>query len=122
MKECTKCGVSKPYSEYHADKRNNDGKQSSCKTCTNARKSESRRVNRIKLLKDLGGECDKCGNSDVRVLQIDHIQAGEGNAHRKSFSCRRAYWRFIRENRKLFQLLCANCHCIKSYDEGDYNA
>ena len=34
MKECSKCGASKPKSEYYAQKSNKDGLYSYCKSCT----------------------------------------------------------------------------------------
>ena len=65
----------------------------------------------------LGGKCQQCRFSDSRALQIDH-KTGGGGKHRKSEG-----WKY-RTNlhkiptellRKQFQLLCANCHAIKTY-------
>ena len=36
MKKCCKCGVSKPLTEYYANKRAKDGKRYDCKECHNA--------------------------------------------------------------------------------------
>lgn len=36
MKTCTKCGETKPFDEFHRDKRKPDGRRPRCKTCQNA--------------------------------------------------------------------------------------
>lgn len=35
-KRCSKCGESKPHSEYHRDKQKRDGLSAWCKSCRNA--------------------------------------------------------------------------------------
>lgn len=37
MKKCSKCGVTKPLTSFHANKRAKDGKQSCCAECNTAR-------------------------------------------------------------------------------------
>ena len=32
-KQCSKCGVVKPFADFHKRKRNNDGLETSCKNC-----------------------------------------------------------------------------------------
>jgi 5-methylcytosine-specific restriction endonuclease McrA len=46
MKICTKCGVEKPLTEFHADKRATDGRTVWCKTCRNARTKEWQQENK----------------------------------------------------------------------------
>ena len=57
-------------------------------------------------------ECSRCGYSDIRALQIDHINGG-GSVHRNSFTSNKVYMKYIRENPHEFQILCANCNWIK---------
>jgi len=47
---------------------------------------------RQKVVDSLGGVCVRCGFSDIRALQIDHIK-------------------------NKYQLLCANCNWIKRYED-----
>jgi hypothetical protein len=68
----------------------------------------------------LGGKCAHCGFSDIRVLQIDHVNGG-GQKERKSFSC---YYLFlchvlekVKNGSKDYQLLCANCNWIKRWEK-----
>ncbi len=72
---------------------------------------------RQKALISLGGKCFLCGNDDLRVLQIDHIN-GDGNKERR-FSRESMFRKIINmapsEVKLKYQLLCANCHAIKTY-------
>lgn len=64
----------------------------------------------------LGDACVGCGFGDHRVLEIDHIKGG-GVEHRKEVDHKTQY-RAIRDGEtRGYQLLCANCHGIKSYEE-----
>ena len=74
-------------------------------------------ADKLGIIADLGGECVECGISDPRVLDIDHINPNEKLRpdHRGySTPIRLAYWR--REMHNL-QILCANCHRIKTHKE-----
>ena len=61
----------------------------------------------------LGDECRECENSDHRVLQIDHINGG-GRAERMKTSSL-PFFRKVIANTDGYQLLCANCHAIKTW-------
>jgi len=71
---------------------------------------------RMEAVLALGGNCANCGEDDVRVLQIDHINGG-GSAERKTSKA----WgtnllaRVISGDVDGLQLLCANCHMIKTW-------
>ena len=79
---------------------------------------------RLDAIDHLGGVCAHCGNADERVLQFDHIVA---TAHSNSGSVTNRTKDNIREIVSLaiagvsaslkFQLLCANCHAIKTRDD-----
>ncbi|MBZ9572382.1 hypothetical protein KJA15_03565 [Patescibacteria group bacterium] len=73
---------------------------------------------RIQILKALGGKCFFCGCSDFRLLQIDHIQ-DNGNEDRNFYKHNDvAYYKNIlasfKKNEGKYQLLCANCHVLKT--------
>jgi len=69
----------------------------------------------------LGNKCVKCGFSDTRALQIDHLNGG-GSKFRKNVRGRRYYKNIldaILAGSKEYQLLCANCNVIKRYERGE---
>lgn len=72
---------------------------------------------KLKILEVLGGKCVRCGNSDIRVLDLDHIDPDKKNkpAHRNyPTPIRVALWEKEMDN---LQILCANCHRIKTHEE-----
>lgn len=76
---------------------------------------------RLKTLNILGGKCKRCGFSDFRALQIDHIK-GDGSKDTRMGGGR--YYKHILEmteedRNKKYQLLCANCNWIKRYENGE---
>lgn len=79
---------------------------------------EKRREVRTEILSLLGKQCVLCGyDADVRALQIDHVDGG-GGIERKRFSNLEQYYRHIlqtlrSDERRRYQLLCANCNAIK---------
>lgn len=105
-----------------------------CKKCNQGRVNEWRRKNRettnkqnreyilnkrLKAIGVLGGRCAGCGNEDLRVLQIDHVGGG-GNQDRKINRSRVTILNRVISGEVGYQLLCANCHCIKTFDNGEY--
>ena len=70
---------------------------------------------KCEFLKRLGGECVRCGNNDIRVLDVDHIDPSKKRKPRNgTVPARLALWK--REVNNL-QLLCANCHRIKTHQQ-----
>jgi|SRR5690606_9755310 len=85
------------------------------------RESKLKTKNEIHSL--LGGCCVKCGFSDSRALQIDHINGG-GYTERKEYSTNpKAYYRnilySIKNKEGKYQLLCANCNWIKRFENNE---
>jgi len=80
--------------------------------------ADGRMIRRIEirdeLITKLGGVCVRCGFSDRRALQIDHIDGGGVADFKKRGSS--VYISALR-NSEGFQLLCANCNWIKRYIE-----
>jgi len=63
-----------------------------------------------------GVVCNNCGESDIDVLQIDHINGG-GNQQRKALGLRggRLYlWMIQNGYPDGYQVLCANCNMRKA--------
>jgi 5-methylcytosine-specific restriction endonuclease McrA len=69
------------------------------------------------VITELGGKCVRCGIDDRRVLEIDHLdpEAKLRPPHRMySTPIRIKLWRQEMGN---LQLLCANCHRIKTWEQ-----
>ena len=72
------------------------------------------------LLELLGGECVRCGFSDRRTLQVDHINGGGLKATKKLVGMKNvAIMREILGGSQEYQLLCANCNWIKRYEKNE---
>jgi hypothetical protein len=73
---------------------------------------------RKRALAALGGMCVKCGFSDERALQIDHVHglSGQEREHRSKM-----YKRVLSGTHSgAYQLLCANCNWIKRAERGEH--
>lgn len=81
------------------------------------RESTSRFQKKIRVLviEKLGGSCRKCGFTDIRALQIDHIEGG-GTKKNKKLDWYKRYKVILNGDSKEVQLLCANCNWIKRYE------
>lgn len=80
---------------------------------------------RNSVLEIMGGKCVRCGFSDKRALQIDHIKGG-GNRERKEkrfLGMGTSYYKYVMEsflkNENRYQLLCANCNWIKRFENNE---
>lgn len=78
---------------------------------------------RLELMQLLGGaKCIKCGFSDIRALQFDHIN-GKGNLFREKIGGYTHSVIFYSKNPDIakheLQVLCANCNWIKRYENNE---
>ncbi len=75
------------------------------------------------ILDILGNKCCRCGFSDYRALQIDHVN-GNGAAETRGLS-QKTYLnkilRSLQNGEGKYQLLCANCNWIKRYENNERN-
>lgn len=71
-------------------------------------------------LEALGGKCVRCGFTDERALQFDHVNGG-GVKDKKATT--RQYHKVIIESflngENKFQILCANCNWIKRFENNE---
>lgn len=69
---------------------------------------------KLMVLAKLGNKCVRCGFSDVRTLQIDHVY-GYGNKELRELGFNRSkfYKKVLADTEENYQLLCANCNWIK---------
>lgn len=74
---------------------------------------------RARVIKHLGGECVRCGFTDIRALQVDHID-GHGVTHIRAVSWRARYKHILETTpNTIYQLLCANCNWIKRAENNE---
>ena len=75
---------------------------------------------RQKVIDKYGGKCMRCSFSDMRALQIDHINGG-GKWERERNRNPLKYWRMVLQDTSgKYQLLCANCNWIKRSEQQEY--
>ncbi len=76
---------------------------------------------RLKVLSCLGNKCKRCGFSDRRALQIDHLNGG-GVKEKKLLGEYRMYKQVMNDTSNKYQLLCANCNWIKRYENNEFRS
>jgi hypothetical protein len=70
-----------------------------------------RQAYRLRVIEHLGGKCKDCGFTDIRALQIDHVDGG-GIKDRAGLMY--GFWKkVLSDTSGKYQLLCANCNAIK---------
>jgi hypothetical protein len=74
---------------------------------------------RKKLQAELGGKCVKCGIDDYRLLDFDHIDPKTKTMH-ISRKLNLPFETLLEEAKKC-QLLCANCHRIKTIETRQFD-
>ena len=73
---------------------------------------------RCAAIHELGGRCVRCDYTDLRALQIDHVN-GNGAAMRRKVTNRVMYKAILAgKPHTEYQILCANCNWIKRHEEG----
>ena len=77
-----------------------------------------RRKSRQMAIDFLGGKCNVCGWSDVRALQIDHVNGGGSKEH-KLLGEVKVYRRVLAYPNE-YQLLCANHNSLKRYENSEF--
>lgn len=78
----------------------------------------------LQVIQTLGGKCSICGFADIRALQIDHlipIRQGGHSRRNSTYNGFRAMLTEIEAGSTDYQVLCANCHCIKTKTNGEDN-
>ena len=73
---------------------------------------------RLKVLTLLGKKCERCGNEDPRVLQINHINGGGGHEIKARGGSMYFYSAILDGSRAIGDLnvLCANCNIVHEYE------
>lgn len=137
MKTCSQCNTSKPLDQFYKWPRSKDGYTAACKFCKLAKNrsdyatDETKRNSRLSSVQEARKArreyvwdylklhpCVDCGNSDLRVLEFDHVR-GE-----KVIGITRAMqmsWPLLLAELPKCDVRCANCHRIKTYTQLGWN-
>lgn len=75
------------------------------------------RRKRNQLLSLKGHKCVRCGFSDIRALQLDHINGGGVRQQRTMNRAQQFEWFFANPDK--WQILCANCNWIKKTERNE---
>lgn len=75
---------------------------------------------RTEVIEFLGGACNNCQLSDPRCLEVDHT---DGSGYLLNGSNQRHSWfrKILLGEAVNAQVLCANCHAIKTWNESGYS-
>lgn len=126
MKLCPSCATSKPMDAFGVATSKRDGRFCYCIECRRAkdsarvalirdelrRRQRDRKVYiRLYVLFEYGGRCACCGETEPKMLAIDHIEGG-GKKHRNSRDVGRniATWLVRNGLPDGFRVLCHNCN------------
>lgn len=117
------CSICHKFHSWHyywpaGNKHAINGKCSECQSCQRKKDADRRLRYRLEALAILGGKCAwayGCDVDDPEMLQIDHI---DGNKLQENSQTAVAHIRA--GETKQYQVLCANHHMKKSYNEGDF--
>lgn len=116
----------KPCPNGHIDKRKVHNR--TCYSCSQLARDNrersagvtSKRTIRIQVLNKFGSKCGRCGFSDTRALQIDHVNGGG----KKEINTMKNYYAYckkiLNDTTGMYQLLCANCNWIKRAENKEH--
>lgn len=135
MKECRACKIEKPLDDFHRDKKvKKDGRVAVCRSCASLKQREYRRKNlanyreaedrnKLRRVKELrarlftyleGKSCVDCGyNAHVAPMQFDHVRGTKFRDVGAMVSGAYSWSRILEEIGKC-DLVCANCHSIRT--------
>lgn len=131
MKYCSKCKTTKELSEFTKNAKYKDGLHVQCKSCYFAYQKrwylKNKEVQSIRTKRNrdiiwkentqnvaqylLLHPCVDCGESDIRVLDFDHLQDKKMGIARMM---RLKHWYDIVEEIKKCEVVCSGCHRIRT--------
>lgn len=130
-KQCTRCRLTKPLTEFWNNKSKSDGLQSVCKECKKTHQRSyyknnkdkfridpvTRATNRRKILQAAreflanylnSHPCADCGESDIIVLQFDHQHSKSANI--ADMLVNGSSIKRLQNEVEKCDVVCANCH------------
>jgi len=123
-KICTKCGKEKDSGiDFNKDTRKQYAGQnrvrSQCKVCEREYSRHKRSILKERVFKVLGDRCTRCGFSDKRSLQIDHVNGSGVAEHAEVKNPGKFYLKVLSDTTGKYQILCANCNWIKRAENNE---
>jgi hypothetical protein len=116
-KWCPRCEAVKAAVEFASNAARYDGLSSYCRLCVNKFQQDRYKALRVRTIEHLGGQCVKCGyHENPRALVIDHVDGGGGKERKSGIVMSTALKAALDDESGIYQLLCANCNQIKSFD------
>lgn len=137
---CCDCKLDLSETDFHLHARNKTGRNSFCKKCQSAygkawyarnkkmhkqatylRKLRAKKEN-FKKLKEffISKKCSDCGHQDMRVLEFDHLDPTTKTKHVSTLMGDGSSWAKILVEIEKCDIVCANCHRIRTQDRGQW--
>ena len=129
MKTCRRCGEAKDDADFNKYHRGRGGLQGYCRECqkqhyrgnavrhrANVRRTGAARVAEMrKIIFDaMAGGCVDCGNTDIRVLEFDHVRGTKIDGIARMVSNEVGFATLRAELAKC-EVRCKNCHAIATF-------
>jgi hypothetical protein len=133
-KVCSKCNTRKNTEEFSFRNKNKGSRRAECKACFkplsqnhykknrqayNQRGIERRKITRDWILTYLSSKkCKDCGNSDIRVLEFDHV--ADNKSYNIAILIAKGYG-LVTLNKEVekCEVVCANCHKIRTDEKNN---
>jgi len=121
QKRCCECQVEKSFNEFYKNKKSKDGLEYKCKKCTKKRDSlrhQKRLTEKKKWILDFktNNPCKDCKNQyHPWAMEFDHINKDKTCCISEMMHKRSSLKRLKKEVDKC-ELVCANCHRIRTYN------
>lgn len=125
MKTCTKCGITKPLTEYYANKRGVHGKAAACKQCLtevyakhrrdnlehyNQVRADLRHRNRTRYNEWKSQQCCLlCGEDELCCLDLHHLDPDSKEMNIGDVILHKP-WDKLKAELDKCVVLCSNCH------------
>jgi len=108
----------KKYNQLNKNKKRNENWKYKQKNHEKVKKQN--RQNKHRLFEILGGaKCKRCGFSDERALQLDHIISIGRKKRKTTTELVRLFLKNPKTAPQKLQVLCANCNWIKRYENNE---
>lgn len=126
MKQRAQCRQSKDRTEFNRSAKNRDGLHSYCRDCqkahyrmnaarhgANVRRTTTARLSRMReiLVMTMVTGCVDCGNTNIRVLEFDHVRGDKIESIGQMVRRGRAI-SLIKSEISKCEVRCRNCHAI----------
>jgi len=114
---CPRCERNLELNGFSRAPERRDGIRSICKDCEGVILKARRTALKEQIFDKLGHACSRCGFSDKRALQIDHVFGGGNQEHAEIKNSDKFMKKVLADAEGLYQILCANCNWIKRMEK-----